>query len=195
MDEHGQASLRESVEVQLARFRRGEPDARERLLAAVRPFVVRYVRSRIGRGAGMFESADDVAQDVCVAVLRALPAYQDRGRPFLAFVYGIAAHKVADFWRARARMRDEPYAEVPEPRASDDDPAEEAVRQDLAVRLDQLLRELSCQQREVVVLRVVVGLTAGETAEMLGSTPGAVRVMQHRALSRLRGELRAQGLR
>ena len=42
------------------------------------------------------------------------------------------------------------------------------------------------KQREILVLRVVVGLSAEETAEAVGSTPGAVRVAQHRALARLR---------
>ena len=47
------------------------------------------------------------------------------------------------------------------------------------------------KQREILVLRVVVGLSAEETAEAVGSTPGAVRVAQHRALGRLRKEIAA----
>jgi RNA polymerase sigma-70 factor (ECF subfamily) len=47
------------------------------------------------------------------------------------------------------------------------------------------------KQREIVVLRVVVGLSAEETADAVGSTPGAVRVVQHRALARLRKVLAA----
>jgi RNA polymerase sigma-70 factor (ECF subfamily) len=48
------------------------------------------------------------------------------------------------------------------------------------------------KQREIVVLRVVVGLSAEETADAVGSTPGAVRVAQHRALARLRKVLAAE---
>jgi RNA polymerase sigma-70 factor (ECF subfamily) len=55
-----------------------------------------------------------------------------------------------------------------------------------------LLRVLPVRQREILVLRVVVGLSAEETAEAVGSTPGAVRVTQHRALARLRRALAAQ---
>jgi RNA polymerase sigma-70 factor (ECF subfamily) len=53
----------------------------------------------------------------------------------------------------------------------------------------ELLKVLPAKQREIVVLRVVVGLSAEETAEAVGSTPGAVRVAQHRALIRLRAAL------
>jgi RNA polymerase sigma-70 factor (ECF subfamily) len=58
--------------------------------------------------------------------------------------------------------------------------------------MKQLLDVLPDKQREIVVLRVVVGLSAEETAEAVGSTPGAVRVAQHRALARLRKTLSAE---
>ena len=53
-------------------------------------------------------------------------------------------------------------------------------------KISRLLDTLPEKQREILVLRVVVGLSAEETAEAVGSTPGAVRVAQHRALGRLR---------
>ncbi|MGM4279681.1 helix-turn-helix domain-containing protein, partial [Salmonella sp. NW261] len=68
----------------------GDRQSIERLLAEIRPLVVRYCRARVGRNERSFASADDVAQEVCLAVLTALPTYRDQGRPFLAFVYGIA---------------------------------------------------------------------------------------------------------
>jgi RNA polymerase sigma-70 factor (ECF subfamily) len=57
----------------------------------------------------------------------------------------------------------------------------------------QLLQLLPIKQREILVLRVVVGLSAEETAAAVGSTPGAVRVAQHRALARLKTEIIAAG--
>ncbi|MCC5698578.1 RNA polymerase subunit sigma, partial [Klebsiella pneumoniae] len=92
----------------------GDRQSIERLLAEIRPLVVRYCRARVGRAERSFASADDVAQEVCLAVLTALPTYKDQGRPFLAFVYGIAAHKVADAHRALARNRSEPVADIPD---------------------------------------------------------------------------------
>ena len=55
--------------------------------------------------------------------------------------------------------------------------------------LSEALRQLPNRQREILLLRVVAGLSAEETAEMVGSTPGAVRVAQHRALVGLRAAL------
>ena len=167
----------------------GDPRAMERLLSQVRPLVVRYCRARVGRQERSFASADDVAQEVCLAVLTALPSYRDQGRPFLAFVYGIAAHKVADAHRAAARNRSEPVADVPDEPDEQAGPEQRAMRGELSGEMAELLKVLPAKQREIVVLRVVVGLSAEETADAVGSTPGAVRVAQHRALTRLRAAL------
>ena len=161
----------------------------------MRPLVVRYCRARVGRQEKTFASADDVAQEVCLAVLTALPSYRDQGRPFLAFVYGIAAHKVADAHRSAARNRAEPVAEIPDsPAAYADGPEQRAIQVELAERMTKLLGTLPDKQREILILRVVVGLSAEETADAVGSTPGAVRVAQHRALGRLRKVLASEGV-
>jgi RNA polymerase sigma-70 factor, ECF subfamily len=164
----------------------GDRSALNRVLAIIRPLVVRYCRARIGRQERSSVSADDVAQEVCLAVLTALPGYRDQGRPFLAFVYGIAAHKVVDAHRSVARSRSEPVEELPEELDPRDGPEQRALNGALSVQMGQLLDTLPPKQREILVLRVVVGLSAEETAEAVESTPGAVRVAQHRALSKLR---------
>ncbi|MGH4019822.1 MAG: RNA polymerase sigma factor ShbA, partial [Pseudonocardiaceae bacterium] len=152
----------------------------------IRPLVVRYCRARVGRQERTSASADDVAQEVCFAVLTALPGYRDQGRPFLAFVYGIAAHKVADAHRSASRNRSEPVAEMPDTPVVGDGPEQRALQGDLANRMSTVLEMLPDKQRDIVVLRVLQGYSAEETAELVGSTPGAVRVAQHRALLRLR---------
>src|SRR5690242_1140600 len=170
----------------VARAMTGEAAAVGRVLAIIRPLVVRYCRARLGRTDRSSVSADDVAQEVCVAVLTALPGYRVQGRPFLAFVYGIASHKVIDAHRAATRNRAEPVPEVPDSVEGSDGPEQRALRVELSGEMARLLDQLPDKQREILVLRVVVGLSAEETAEAVGSTPGAVRVAQHRALAKLR---------
>jgi RNA polymerase sigma-70 factor (ECF subfamily) len=165
----------------------GNRNAVERLLGYLRPLVVRYCRARVGYQERSFASADDVAQEACLAVITALHTYRDQGRPFLAFVYGITAHKVADAHRAVARNKAEPVAEVPDGPDTEAGPEQHAMRTEMSSRMAELLQVLPAKQREILVLRVVVGLSAEETADAVGSTPGAVRVAQHRALHRLRG--------
>ncbi len=128
-----------------------------------------------------------------MAATMALPRYRDQGRPFLAFVYGIAAHKVADAHRAAARNRAEPTDVVPERFDGAAGPEQLAINADSAARMNALLSVLPDKQREILILRVVVGLSAEETADAVGSTPGAVRVAQHRALAKLKSEISTTG--
>jgi RNA polymerase sigma-70 factor (ECF subfamily) len=124
-----------------------------------------------------------------LAAITALPRYKDQGRPFLAFVYGIAAHKVADAHRAAARNRADPTDVVPERYSLEAGPEQMALDSESAARMNRLLAILPEKQREILILRVVVGMSAEETAEAVGSTPGAVRVAQHRALARLKSQI------
>ena len=169
----------------------GNRDALREVLEIIRPIVVRYCRARVGATERSGLSADDVAQEVCLAAITALPRYKDQGRPFLAFVYGIAAHKVADAHRAAARNRAEPTDVVPERLSMEAGPEQMAIDSESAARMNRLLAVLPEKQREILILRVVVGMSAEETAEAVGSTAGAVRVAQHRALARLKAEITA----
>ena len=121
-----------------------------------------------------------------MAVLTALPAFRHEGRPFLAFVYGICAHKVADAHRAAARSKSLPVAQVPDSPSSDRGPEQAVVADSVTHLMNGLLDNLPDAQQEILRLRVGVGLSADETAEVLGMTAGAVRVAQHRALAKLR---------
>ncbi len=164
----------------------GDSAALGRLLARIHPVVVRYCRARLSAGHRSLASADDVAQEVCMAVLTALPAFRQEGKPFLAFVYGICAHKVADAHRLAARSRSMPVAEVPDAPSVERGPEQSAVAGSVSYSINELLANLPEAQQEILRLRVGVGLSADETAQALGMTAGAVRVAQHRALAKLR---------
>ncbi len=164
---------------------RGHPAAVAALLEHIRPMVVRYCRARLGRITGHYYVADDVAQDVCLAVLSALPRYRDMGRPFASFVFGIASHKVADAARNASRLA-VPFEDLPDEADERPGPEETVVAYIEAERARALLAQLPEHLRELLILRVVTGLSAEETGNVLGMSAGAVRVAQHRALARLR---------
>ncbi|WP_460466156.1 RNA polymerase sigma factor ShbA [Calidifontibacter terrae] len=169
----------------VAPARRGDAGATESLMAGVHQLALRYARARLGRHSATADSSADVAQEVCVAVLTALPRYVDKGFPFEAFVYRIASNKVADAQRGVLRGAT-PTSDVPEQTDLAPNPEERAMMSAEAERLDALLDHLNPQQREIITLRVAVGLSADETAAALGMKAGAVRVAQHRALAKLR---------
>lgn len=155
------------------------------LMTAVGPIVLRYCRARIGKNNPSSISAEDITQEVMISVIQALPGYTDMGKPFLAFVYGIAAKKVVDGYRVISRSRLDLVADVPEDTHSDG-PQEATLLRESTEELASKLGSLPPQQRDILIFRFVEGLSTEETAEAVGSTPGAVRVAQHRALTRLR---------
>ena len=167
---------------------RGRPDAIEALLTQLRPAIVRYCRARLAQNRlaqSGSQDEDDLAQEVCLALLSALPSYQDMGRPFGAFVFAIAARKVADAARGAARSP-LPVPVLPDLPDRCLGPEEIVVAGVDARRARALLARLPAGQRRLLQLRVVAGLSAEDTGYVLGMSPGAVRVAQHRALIRLR---------
>ena len=163
----------------------GQAAAVETLLGQIRPMVLRYCKARLGRISGHYQAADDVTQEVCIALLSALPRYRDMGRPFASFVFGIASHKVADALRGSAGLAI-PIADLPDAPDDRPGPEETAVAALEAERVRARLARLPVAQRELLVLRVLAGIPARETGDRIGMSEGAVRVAQHRALARLR---------
>lgn len=183
MDSSSAASL-----LTVLALRAKDPDdkeSRDRLMTAVHDRAFRYARARLGRFPRAANAAEDAAQEVCVAVLMSLEKYDDRGVPFEAFMYSICARKVVDVQRVSMRSP-VPTDELPERVDLDSNPEDIAVNGADAGLAWSLMQELPANQREILTLRIAVGLTAEETAQSLGMTAGAVRVAQHRALGRLR---------
>jgi RNA polymerase sigma-70 factor (ECF subfamily) len=164
----------------------GDAVARDRCFAVIMPMVHRYCRARMGNRYVSIQSAADVAQEVCIAAFKALPRYQGNGGSFAHLVYAISANKVADAYRAAYRDKSSPAAELPDFSELTGGPEELAMAADLKVRMARLLATLPPVQQEVLTLRIAVGLSAIEAANALDLTPVHVRVIQHRALARLR---------
>lgn len=165
----------------------GDRDALQQIIRIVHPLIARYVHARIARS--QYPTPEDVIQDVCLAVATSIHNYQDHGRPFMAFVYGIASNKVVDAHRALGRDRLNPTDNLPDVADQSASPEDISVVLDESNVARQLLDLLSERAREVLVLRLFVGLSAEETADVLGMRPGAVRVAQHRALKNLRKKI------
>ena len=162
----------------------GSRRAMQDILRIIYPQVLRSCRARIG--GGRQPTAEDVTQEICLAVANSISTYVDKGRPFMSYVYGIAFNKVTDAHRAMGRDRTLPTEEVPDEVDQSDNPEDFALLNDGSNRVRSLLDTLSDKARNIIILRVFVGLSAEETAEVVNSTPGAVRVAQHRALAQLR---------
>lgn len=121
----------------------------------------------------------------------ALPSYREQGRSFAAFVFGIASNKVKMSHRGNSRRPEYVSERVPDRRSGAPGPAELAEHSDELQRLLSHLATLPDRHREILLMRVVAGLSAQEVADALEMSAGSVRVAQHRALSDLRRRIGA----
>jgi len=180
-------SLTSDVDLsQLARDAQDDDVAMERLLAEVRSLSHSYCHARLAAFAGGRQLADDLAQEICIAVLESLPTFEHTGVPFEAFVYKIGSRKVADAQRRSMRSPTVLVADPPEQVDPLQSPEQYAVHTAEVEELLTLLHQMPETLREVLVLRVALGMSAKRTGDTLGMSAGAVRVAQHRGLQRLR---------
>lgn len=183
------AELDAAIQAAVPLAAEGDRRALQKLINLIHPEVVRYCRSRVG--SARYPTADDIAQEVCLAVARAMPKYEDKGLPFMAFVYRLAANKIIDAHRAHSRDLSQPVEEV-EDSETPDTPESAVLLLDSCNDLSSLLDLLNEKSREILTLRVFGGYSAEETARIVGTSPGAVRVAQFRALAKLRKYLESQ---
>lgn len=131
-----------------------------------------------------------MTSEVFHRALVAMPRYEPR-RPFLAFLYGIARHVVADRLR-RAR----PEASFEDALAHPSDapgPEDTALRLDDARRLRAAIVTLTPLQQEIVLLRFLEGRSSKEVAALTGKSESTIRGIQMRALAALRALLTGEG--
>ena len=132
--------------------------------------------------------AEDLTQEAFLRALKALDRYQETGVPFRAFLATVARNLVRDGRRGRHVVHI-PLDDVPEPAAPQDGPEQSAIAAAEIARLGQGMARLAPDYQTVLRLRLIDGRTAEEVATLMDRSPGAVRVLQHRALIALRAAL------
>ena len=138
--------------------------------------VHRYVRMRVGDRA----ASEDVTSEVFLTALANLDQFRGSGS-FSAWLFRIAQNSVRDHQRnLRSQNGEDVLVSLVDPAV---DPERQVLRR---AALRELLKGLSSEQQDLVGLRYGAGLRCVEIGEVLGKSPGAVRVELHRTLNHLR---------
>ena len=138
---------------------------------------------------GDHHDAEDVTERTFVSALAAIGRFRDTGSTFRSWLFRIAHNEIANALRSRRRQRAASIDTVPEP-AGAVDPADRVSGREESRRLRLALQRLAPDRRQVIILRIIDGLSARETGEVIGRSEGAVRVLQHRALREMAAHLR-----
>ena len=131
--------------------------------------------------------AEDVTSEVFFKALKNVKRYTHAGHPFSSWLYQIALNAVADHYRGkRAEVELEPHIELA---AADPPVIDEVVRRDRSRRIWAVIDQLPPQQRAAMVLKFGEDRKIDEIAQILGKSSGAVKLLLHRGVGRLRREL------
>jgi RNA polymerase sigma-70 factor (ECF subfamily) len=168
---------------------RGDEQAFGELYDAYVDRIYRYIYYRVSTP----EIAQDLTSEVFLRMVEGLPGYQYRQLPLLAWLYRIAHSRIVDHYRrSRHRANDEDIEALNLGTETDLDGAMMTSYHQQEVR--NALSLLTDEQQQVIVLRFIEGHSLQKTADLLGKTIGAVKVMQHRALQSLNRVLAQRGV-
>lgn len=157
--------------------RHADTRAFARFFEAVAPRLERLGLRLIGDAA----EAEDLVQATFLAAIERRGEL-DPKRPAWPWLRGVLAHKARDVLRRTRRPIDP--ARLKEP--LDQDPSEPAEQRELTEEVERAILDLADPYRQVMLLRVRHGMSIPEIADVLGRSPGTIRVQLHRAVSRLR---------
>ena len=169
---------RRRVSRAIARAKQGDREA-------LRFLYVQYADTLYGYVSNIVKDdheAEDITQLVFAKLMTVLPQYEERGVPFMSWLLRLAHNAAMDHLRRRLPT---PVDEV----RSREERAETGPSDDVYV-VGEALAALPEDQRTVVVLRHLVGLTPGEIAERLGRSENSIHGLHHRGRRAVQQELR-----
>ncbi len=169
------------INLAVERAKQGDEEALRWLYVRFSHNIYGYVRSIVRDD----HEAEDVTQHVFTKLMTTLDKYTDRGVPFIAWLLRLARNVAIDHLRANRVI---PVSEVIGREAAGEPPTVDVM----TVR--EALATLPRDQREVVFLRHVVGLTPGEIAERMGRSEGSIHGLHHRGRRSLQRELTRSAL-
>lgn len=167
------------------RAQRREPEAFGQLYEEHFDRIYRYVLLRVKNQA----DAEDITQQVFLKALENIGSYRWRGMPFASWLFRIAHNLVVDHWKKMSRQKVEAVAPEHIDELGVESSSDPAALTELNFDVKQLAvacEQLTDGQREIVSLRFAGGLSVAESAKVMGKSEGAVKVLQHAALVKLR---------
>lgn len=165
----------------VTRAKAGDPEGLHYLYVRYADDVHRFVNGLVRD----HHEAEDITQNVFAKLMKAINKYEERAVPFDAWILRVARNAALDHLRAKRAI---PTEEV---RLTDTGRAQTALDRGQALR--QALEELPEDQREVLVLRHIVGLTPVEIADTLEKSESSVHGLHHRGRRSLRANLTQLG--
>ncbi len=166
-----------------------DPDAFAILYERYVDRIYTYIYYRTGDA----REAEDLTARVFYRALAHIGEYNQRGAPFIAWLYRIAHNLVANWRRDRGRHPEIPLDDLLRVHSGQPQPHSEAERAEDDRLLLEALRRLPPERQQLLILKFVDDLSNVEIGKILGRSEGAIKSLYHRTLLALREEMEKNG--
>ena len=167
----------------------GEASAFGLLYDRYQPQIYRFIYLKVSHR----EEAEDLTHQVFFQSWKKISEYNFEGFPFGSWLYRVARNEIIDYYRTRKIHYDiyKISEEGKEPKIKD--PISEIIDRAIDIsRIEKAIRGLKPTEQDVIILRFIEDFSPAEVGQMIDKTPEAVRVLQHRAIKRLKQVLNQQ---
>jgi len=168
--------------------RKGQAEAFGLLYNRHLPAIYRFIFLKVNHQ----QDAEDLTHQVFLQAWQGIKSYRLKGFPFSSWLYRIASNKVVDYYRTKKTYIELEY--VSEENLAESDPLpQKKIDTDLDLALiKKALKKLEPEQQNILIMIFVNDLANQEIAQAIGKSLGAIRVIQHRALKKLKNLLYGQ---
>lgn len=168
----------------IAKAQDGDRAALNELVSIYWPLIYRLALAKTGNR----EDAQEIAQETFVRALAALPRYKETGATFKTYLSRIALNLITDYYRKRGRSPQVFDIEQYNDPIIDNGarPDEAVVNSEQRQEVARVLTLLPEEQRQVIELRIIQGVAVADVAQIMGKSAAAVKMLQQRALKKLK---------
>ncbi|MCA8952689.1 MAG: sigma-70 family RNA polymerase sigma factor [Planctomycetes bacterium] len=181
--------MTDDLRADIARARRGERDALDRVLTAIQTRLLAAASNRLGGALRARMATSDLLQTTYVDVVRSIGEFRgDDPDTFVAWISRIMENNLRDrarFYSRQRRAAEQDREAPPELPATDRSPSAAAMQIENLAAVGRALAELPGDQRRIIQLRLIEGRDYDEIGALLGRSPGALRMLLSRARAAL----------
>jgi RNA polymerase sigma-70 factor (ECF subfamily) len=173
---------REDLDALVDAARTRDPATWTTIYRTAYPRLYAYARRRLPT----METAEDAVSETMSRAVAGIDRYRGEGGGLIAWLHGILRNVVLDAQNVGRRFAPDATPDVIDDGA---DPVDLLLRDEDAARVRRAFATLSPAEQEIVELRIVSGLRAQDVGNIVGRRSGAIRMVQNRALAKLRALL------
>lgn len=171
-----------SVNIQecVAKAKSGDKESFGRLYDVFLDRIYRFVYFRVR----LKEDAEDLTEHIFLKVFTGIGSFEERGLPFEAWLYRIARNEIIDFYRTKKLVSTLDHAEgIPDTHIAPDEQLEQLLTYE---RVMDVLPNLPESYQEIIILKFIEDLDNSEISEIMQKPVDQIRVLQNRAIQKLR---------